>query len=291
MAPTPDDTTCPRCGASIAVPETGLNMVCQYCNHEAPVPDLEERREAMEREAAHRRQLEAREQKERHRRERKQADKADHQREKQRNKRERAKQARRRRWGARLATIPGCLMAMVILAVSLAAPAIGLFQAGLFDAFVGNDGSSALASAQSALVASGYTAGSHPQQVRLLGGSGDVPAIELRSDLCYAFSVGSGALITSLDLASPTGSTVASKGERAYGHALIHCPESTGIHQLRVQLDQQFGRYTWAWAWKAKPSSTSPSSSSGRSSSSSSSSSSSVPRAPRASGKRSSRGR
>ena len=287
MASSPTDTSCHRCGAGIAVPDTGLNMVCQYCGHEALVPDADARREAMEREAAHRRQLEAREQKERHHREREQAEKAEREREKQRNKREGAKRARRRRWGARLATIPGCLMAIVIIAASLAAPAIGLFQAGLLDAFVGDGGTSAQASAQSALVASGYTLGAHPQQVRLLGGSGDVPTVELRSDLCYAFAVGSEALITGLDLAGPTGGSVASKAERAYGQALIHCPESTGIHQLQVRIDQQFGRYTWSWAWKAKPSSASPSSSS----SGSRSTSTTVPRAPRSSSKRGSKKR
>jgi len=281
MTPSPTDTSCPRCGASITVPETGLNMVCEYCGHEAPVPDFDQRRKAQERDETHRRKLEAREQTERHRREREQQKKAEHAREKKRNKRDRASQARRRRWGARLATIPGCFVAIIILAATLAAPAYGLFQAGLLDAFVGGGGTTAHAAARKALLSSGYTVAANAQAVRLLGSHGDVPTVNLRSDLCYAFAVGSEALITSMNLSGPTGSSVASRSERAYGQVLTYCPESTGIHQLEVQLDQQFGRYTWSWAWKTKT--TSPSTSAG--------SSTSVPRAPRSNTKRSTRGR
>lgn len=277
MPPTSADTTCPRCGASIAVPETGLNMVCQYCNHQAPVPDVEQRRKAMEREAAHRRHLEASEQKERHRREREQQKKVEREREERHNQHGRVKRAHRQRWAARLATIPGCLLTIFITAVVLVAPAIGLFEAGMLDAFVGGGGSTAHSAAQKALLSSGYTLAAKPQQVRLLGDSGDLPTVELRSDLCYAFAAGSEALITSMNLSGPTGSNVASRSERAYGQVLTHCPESTGIHQLQVQLDQQFGRYTWSWAWKAKAGSTN--------------SSQTVPRAPRFNTRRSSRNR
>jgi len=283
MTPSPTDTSCPRCGASITVPETGLNMVCEYCSHEAPVPDFDQRRKAQERDEAHRRQLEAREQTERHRREREQQKKAEKAREKKRNKNERTSQARRRRWGARLATIPGCFLAIIILAATLAAPAYGLFQAGLLDAFVGGGGATAHTAARKALLSSGYTVAANARAVRLLGSSGDLPTVSLRSDLCYAFAVGSEALVTSMTLSGPTGSTVASRSERAYGQVLTHCPASTGIHQLNVQLDQQFGRYTWSWAWKAKTTSTSTGSSTG--------SSTSVPRAPRSNTKRSTRGR
>ncbi len=279
MPPSPTNTTCPGCGAGIPVPETGLNMVCEYCSHEMPVPDVEQRRKAMEREAAHKRELEAREQKERHRREREEQKRAQRERDKAHNRREQARQARSRAWRARLATIPGCLMALVIIAISMAAPAIGLFQAGLLDAFVGDGGSSAHSGAQKAMISSGYTLSANPGSVRILGSSEPI-TVSLRDDLCYAFSVGSGALITSVYLEDPTGSTVASKAERAYGHLLTLCPDSTGIHQLFVQLDQQFGRYTWSWGWKAKA--TAPTTST---------KSQSIPRAPRSSSKRSGRKR
>jgi uncharacterized Zn finger protein (UPF0148 family) len=246
------DTTCPRCGAGIPVPETGLNMECEYCGHDMPVPDVEQRRKAMEREAAHRRELEAREQRERLRREREAEQRAQRARDKKQRKREAARQARRGRWRARLATIPGCLMALVIIGISLAAPAVGLFQAGLLDAFVGDDGSSAHASAQTAMLNGGYTVAAHPQLLRLLASDSDRPTVELRSDLCYAFAVGSGELITALSLEGPSGEAVVEKNERAYAHVLTHCPETSGIHQLEIGLDQEFGRYTWSWGWRAK---------------------------------------
>ena len=283
MPASPTDTSCPRCGAGIPVPETGLNMVCQYCGHEAPVPDMEQRREAMERHAAHQRQLEAREQKERHRREREREQQAQREIQARKHQREQARKARRQRLGRRLATIPGCLLTLVIIAISLAAPGVGLYQAGLLDAFVGSSGASAHSAAQRALLSSGYTAAAQAQQVRLLGSSGSLPTVELRQDLCYAFAVGSGALITSVEVLGPTGSVAVEKNERAFGHALALCPEASGIHQLRVEVDQQFGRYTWSWAWKAKAGS--PSTSTG------SSSSSSVPRAPRPTSRRSSKKR
>jgi hypothetical protein len=260
MAAGPTNITCPGCGAGVPVPATGLSMTCPYCANEMPVPDQAERRKAMEREQAHRRELEKREQGERHRRERERERQRDKDRERVANKRERTRRERRNRWARRFATIPGCLMGIFIFGVSLGAPLIGLWQSGMFDSLIGDPGEKRHNAAQASLIAASHTAGSEPQVVRVFEGDADHPTIELREDLCYGLALGSGELITQVTVTGPSGGTVLSKNERAYAHALGLCPEISGLHQVDLTLDQAYGRYTGSWAWRAKPASTSESS-------------------------------
>lgn len=249
--------TCPGCGAGVPVPATGLSMTCPYCANEMPVPDLAERRKAMEREEAHRRELEKREQKERHHREREREREVAREKKRRRERQERGKRERKQRWARRFATIPGCLMGMVIFAVTLIAPLIGLWQSGMFDSLIGDAGEGEHNAAQASLVKAGYTAGSEPRAVRIFEGAADHPTVELRSDLCYGFALGSGELITGVVITDPTGGTALSKSERAHAHGLGLCPETSGVHQIELTLDKHYGRYTWSWAWRAKPTTTS----------------------------------
>lgn len=263
-------TTCPACGAGMAVPEQGLTMTCPYCGHEAPVPDADDRRRAQERERTRteareekrRREREAQERRERERRERKT--------EERRRAKEKARTSRRRRWAARIASIPGCLMSLVILAICLAGPAVGLWQSGMPQAFLAGPGAEAHDSVAAGATAVGYAQGVSAREAWVTAGGEHEQVVELRGDLCYALSVASGTPISGIRLVDPAGAELAASRELAFSHQLIACPEATGIHRLLVSLDKGHGRYTWSWSWKevsaAKPAVKGGSSSSGSSS-------------------------
>ncbi len=225
-------------------------MTCAYCGHEAPVPDVEERRRARERERVReekrQREVEARE--ERKRQERRRT------RKQRRREAEKKKQARRHRWARRLASIPGCLMTLAILAICLAGPAYGLWQSGVLHAFAAGSGAEAHDGAVGAATAAGYALGSPSTEVWAMSGGEHEQVLELRGDLCYSVSVASGTPISRVRLLTPDGSDAAESQELAFAHQLFHCPEKTGVHKLLVTLDKGYGRYTWSWSWKAQAS-------------------------------------
>ena len=212
-------------------------MTCGYCGHQMPVPDIKKRRAAMEREAAHRRKLEQRQQQERLRREREAA-----------TEQKQTEREKRRRRYQRFASARGCLFSIPIFLVCLIGPGIGLYQSGVYEGLVGDPGGEAHARVAASAAAGGYRAAAEPQVARLFSSSGE-QVLELRDDLCYAFTAASGGLISSFALMDPAGATVTSSDDTAFSHILTWCPSRSGVYKLRVTLDELAGRYTWGWYW------------------------------------------
>ena len=251
--PTPPPTmTCPRCGASPEIPPRVLSFPCAYCGAELVAPDQVARRKALEAEEAHRRRLEEREQQERLRLEREAAERR-HQAEREAKRaRDAASRERSARWKRRLASIPGCLISLVVMGASLGIPLVIAWQNGSFDAWIGDAGEGTCARALKALVDGGYTAGAHPAVLSTTGDHAET-LLELRSDLCYGIVAASGKALDGMSLEDPDGTVVTTSEGRSYQHGLALCPASSGLYRLRVDLEGLNGRVTWAWAWRPEP--------------------------------------
>jgi len=160
-------------------------------------------------------------------------------------------------------------MTIVIFAICLAGPAYGLWQSGMPQAFLAGPGKAAHDVAAGGATAAGYAQGIPAKGAWVTGGEHE-QLVELRGDLCYAFTVASGVPVTGIRLLDPAGGELATSGDLSFSHQIIHCPSTPGVHRLMVSLDKGHGRYTWSWSWK-EPEVSKPSTKSGSGSSSSSS--------------------